>query len=84
MAKVRFPLPGGQMAEGEEIAVDESSERWSEFKLSDGTTMRVKAVVSSVLRLEGQFDALGQPLYVVKSTTAVAVVNVPDNLRKPA
>jgi hypothetical protein len=82
MPKVRIPIPGGQMAEGEEVDVDEANERWSDITLTDGTKIKVKAVVASVIRIDGQYDAIGQPLYLVKSTTAVSVVSVPDNLRR--
>ena len=79
-ARVSF---GGKTVDGDVIPVDESTERWSNIKLEDGTTIRLKPVVTDVIRLEGVFDSDGQPVYVVKSTNVVAVA-APSNLLKPA
>jgi hypothetical protein len=83
MAKSKITLPGGQVVEGEDVTVndDASSERWSEYTLSDGAVIRLKTVVSSIVRLD-QFDGEGNPIYVIKSTPAVVIKSVPDKLRK--
>ena len=70
------------MAEGVDVPVDESSERWSELTLGDGTIIRIKMTVAQVVRLDGQFDKDGNPVYVLKSTPTVAVISVPEGLRK--
>ena len=51
-----------------EIEVIDSKERWSEYRLADGTTMRVKSVVIAVFREDGQQTADGEPIYNMKST----------------
>ena len=71
-----------QVAEGFEVPVEESNERWSEFKLEDGTTFRVKVTVVSAVRVEGQFDPQGNPTYVMNMTPVIALVNAPERLRK--
>ena len=83
MAKIKVTLPGGQLVEGEEVNVDDdaSSERWSEYTLTDGAVIRLKTVVSSIVRLDGQYDGEGNPIYVIKSTPAVIVKSVPDKLK---
>jgi hypothetical protein len=85
MARAKITMPGGQTVEGEEVEIDDdaSTERWSDYKLKDGTLIRLKSVVSSIIRLDGQYDGEGNPLYVVKSTPAVTIKSVPDKLRKP-
>jgi hypothetical protein len=69
--------------DGFEVPIADSHERWSELTLEDGTVIRVKTVVASVARIEGQWDAEGNPLYAVKSSPAMAIISVPDNLKKP-
>lgn len=74
---------GGRTVDGEVIPVDESTERWSNIVLTDGTTIRLKPVVTDVIRLAGVFDAEGQPVYVVKSTNVMTVA-APATLLKGA
>ncbi len=51
-----------------EIEVVDAKERWSEYRLADGTTMRIKSVVIAVFREDGQKTADGEPVYNMKST----------------
>jgi hypothetical protein len=71
-----------QVADGFEVPVEESNERWSEFKLEDGTIFRVKTTLINAVRLEGQYDAQGNPMYVMNMTPIIAPVEIPDHLRK--
>jgi hypothetical protein len=81
--KTRVPIQGtNQMVEGFDVPVEESNERWSEFKLEDGTVLKVKMTVVSAVRVEGQFDPQGNPTYVMNMTPVIAVVDVPERLRK--
>lgn len=80
--RIQVPFMG-KMVDGMEVPVDESTERWSDVKLADGTVLRVKQTVASVIRIEGQYDAEGNPIYVVKSAPAIAVMHVEQVLRKP-
>jgi hypothetical protein len=83
MAERRVQVPFmGKTVEGMEIPVEESTERWSELKLEDGTLIRVKQTVAQVIRIDGQYDAEGNPLYVVKSSPAIAIVHVDEGLRR--
>jgi hypothetical protein len=81
--KVKWTLPDGTTKEGVDVPIQESTERWSELLLDDGTTIRVKQVVGQVLRVDGEWDEEGNPLYVVKSNPQVALVHVQKSLRKP-
>lgn len=51
-----------------EIEVINSKERWSEYRLADGTTMRIKSVVIAVFRDDGHPTQDGEPVYNMKST----------------
>lgn len=79
---VKVPLPSGQMVDAFDVPVEEANERWSEATLEDGTVIRVKTVVSSAVRVDGHYDMEGNPLYLIKSSPAVAIVSVPDRLRR--
>jgi hypothetical protein len=51
-----------------EVEVVDSKERWSEYRLADGTMMRIKSVVIAVFRENGQQTQDGEPIYNMKST----------------
>lgn len=76
--------PSGQMVDATEVPVEESTERWSEIRLEDGTTLRIKMTVLSAIRLDGNFDPEGNPIYQIKGSPAVAVINVPAELKRKA
>lgn len=76
-----MPGPGGEMFDAELVEVQSSQESWSQYLLGDGTSLKVKVVVTEVWRADGKFDNEGNPMYIVKSGN-ILVVNAPDNLRK--
>lgn len=81
MAKRKVNL-GGQEFMGEEVEFEaESAEKWNLYALHDGTTLKLKAVLADVLRLEGQYAPNGDPLYTVNAQIIVAT-NVPENMKK--
>jgi len=65
-----------------EVGFRAGGEYWNEYLADDGTVIRVKVVVTDIMRLDGQYDAEGNPGYVVKSTT-VTSVSATDELRRP-
>lgn len=75
---IRF---GGREVEAVPIDVNQSSERWNEYLLEDGTLVKMKLVLKKVLRVEGQYDPEGNPLYVLQSTN-VTTVTAPKELRR--
>lgn len=78
----KVTLPTGQIADGVEVPIEESNERWSEIKLEDGTIIRVKLSMVSVVRVPGQYDQVGNPMYIMNMTPTIAILSVPDALRK--
>lgn len=56
-------------------------EHWNEYLIDDGSLLKLKPVVTEVLRVEGQYDAAGNPAYLVQSTNVVAV-DAPEELRR--
>ena len=67
-----------------EIEVLDAKERWSEYRLADGTSMRVKSVVIAVFREDGQETAEGEPVYSMKSTLITDVRAAAATSGKPA
>lgn len=81
--KTKVPMPGGKIVDAVEVEVSESTERWTEIKLSDGTAIRIKPVVLSALRIEGEYDQEGNPVYQIKANQ-VMTASSPDHLKKGA
>jgi hypothetical protein len=75
------PGPNMPPVDAERVDVTRSDEKWNEYTLSDGTKLRVKPVVTEVWRVEGNYDADGNPLYLSK-TAMVQAVEVPESLKR--
>ena len=77
---VKAEFPGGPR-DAIEVAIEESLERWTEITLEDGSILRVKPVVLTVLRATDEYDKEGNPLYSVK-LNPVMTVSAPEELKK--
>lgn len=80
--KVQVQGKDGKTYEAMEVPIKESLERWSETILEDGTVIRAKLTIASIARIEGEYDQQGNPVYSVNSSPIVAVINVPEHLKK--
>lgn len=65
-----------------EVEVLEAREAWSEYRLADGTVLRVKPIMIAVTRVDGAEATNGEPVYNMKSTlvTDVRGATVPPSL----
>ena len=79
--KRRIEMPGQGMVDVTEVGFRASGEHWNEYLADDGSVIRVKLVVTEILRVDDQYDSEGNPGYVVKSAN-VTNVSAPDELRK--
>jgi hypothetical protein len=79
--KRRIKLPNGVEIEAEVIGFRSNAEHWNEYLLDDHTVVRLKPVVTEILRVEGQYDANGNPAYMIQSTNVTAV-DAPEELRR--
>lgn len=77
----KITTPDGQLADAVELGYRTSGEYWNEYLADDGSVIRLKPVVTGIMRVEGQFDPQGDPVYVV-NTANVVVVSAPDELRR--
>jgi len=68
--------------EGEDVDFDVVEEDWNVYRLKDGSTLKVKLVLAGVMRVKNQYDAAGNPVYMINSTNVVRVVDVPLELRR--
>lgn len=60
-----------------------TAEPFADYELEDGSILRIKSVVTSVLRLDGQNNPLdGTPIYFALTMPVVSVVSAPENLIK--
>ncbi len=78
--KKTIDTPNGPMPVTE-MSFRASGEHWNEYLVDDGTVIRLKLVVTEVLRLDGQYDQEGNPAYIAKSANVVAI-SAPEELRK--
>jgi hypothetical protein len=77
----KLKLPTGQEVEAFEVPIEESSERWSEFKLEDGTIFRVKMTVLTVHRVPDTWDPQGNPFYMMNLAPVITIIESPERLR---
>lgn len=78
--KRTITLPDGREVEGTIMTFRSGGEHWNEYLVDDGSVIRVKLVATEVLRLDGEYDLNGSPVYLVQSTNVMAV-DAPENLR---
>lgn len=78
--KVKIKL-GDEVLEGTRIATTSSSENWNEYLLEDSSVLKMKLVVTEIVRVDGRYDSDNNPMYVVRSSNVMAVSS-PDNLKR--
>lgn len=78
--KKRVNTPGGPV-EATELGFRSMGENWNEYLIDDGSVIRLKLVVTEVVRVDGQFDPEGNPVYLVKSAN-VSAISAPEELRR--
>ncbi len=81
MNRRKLKLPDGREVEALSIPFQTGGEHWNEYLLDDGSVVRIKPVMTEILRVEGEYDPMGNPAYIVSATQVVSVSS-PDDLRK--
>jgi len=64
-----------------EIEWKSEKDCWNEYALEDGTTLKLKLVLTGVVRTEDFHPQTGVPSYVVSTQVIVRTTNVPEKLR---
>ena len=70
----------GQKIMGEEVEFEIERENWNTYILHDGTKIRMKSVVSKVVRLD-LYKPNREPVYIVESSNVMGA-DVPEVLLK--
>ncbi len=78
MPKVPFK---GREVDATEVDFQTRKEEWNEYQLMDGTSIKMKLVVSEIFRVPDEWDNEGNPLYVVKSQN-ILVARSPNNIKR--
>ena len=78
--KRKIMTPQGEM-DATEVGYRSSGEYWNEYLADDGSVIRMKLVVTAITRVDGMYDALGNPVYQVASSNIMSV-SAPEELRK--
>ncbi len=79
--KVRVPWKGKDV-EGIRLKFKTKEEDWSHYETEDGSTVKMKTVVSDIIRLLKEQKEDGEPIYLVKSTN-ILEVETAEHLKKP-
>lgn len=73
--------PDGREHDATIINFEPDRENFSTYLLEDGTTLKLKAVLTEVVRVDGEYMANGDPVYAVQAAQIVAVT-APEHLRR--
>jgi len=68
---VKVPYQG-LTVDGIEVDFKALREEWNEYEASDGSTVRLKVIVTNIVRLKDKFDSVDNPIYVVKSSNVLS------------
>jgi hypothetical protein len=53
----------GKKVAGVKVSCKAMSDPWHRYKLGDGTVLDICFIVEKMVRLEGQYDTEGKPIY---------------------
>ena len=84
MEKLKVRLPNGREIGAMDVDFETIKEDWNEYTLDDGTVLKFKTVVSSIIRTEDYDPMTGDPVYHVRSTNILRVKVKPEIKRLPA
>ena len=62
-----YPPNAIEKAQKTKVSYTEKEEVWNSYLLPDNRRLKVRLIVTSVVRAEGLYDPLGNPIYVVGS-----------------
>jgi hypothetical protein len=79
--KREIRLPDGRLVSAYPVPYQTGGEHWNEYLTDEGCVLRVKLIATEILRIEGEYDAGGQPVHFLSSTN-ILTVSAPENLRK--
>ena len=66
-----------------QLEFESKVEGWSRYTLEDGTAVNMKVLLLDVVRIEGEYDDTGNPVYQVQ-VQYIMGIQAADNLKKKA
>ena len=73
----------GQEVDMTEVEIVERKEHVAEHTLEDGSIIRFAMPAMSVMRIDGQWDASGNPVYIVIPGASTTVISAGESTKKP-
>ncbi len=83
MKELKVRLPKGREIEAKDVDFETIKEDWNEYKLEDGTVLKFKTIVSSIIRTADHDPMTGDPVYHVRSTNILRVKALEEMKRLP-
>ena len=71
----------GQVRDAVTVDFEADKESFSTYILHDGSTLKLKAVLTEVMRVEGMYTPNGDPVYLIQAAQIMSV-SAPDSLRR--
>jgi hypothetical protein len=71
----------GKEVDASPIEINQENSSWNTYLLEDQSVLKLKVVLTKAVRLDGEYDGEGNPIYMVQSTNIVKV-DSPDSLKK--
>jgi hypothetical protein len=71
----------GQIRDAVSVDFEAEKETFSTYILHDGSSLKLKAVLTEVMRVEGAYTPTGDPIYLIQAAQIMSV-NAPESLRK--
>lgn len=63
----------GEIVDGDDVSFSVVKDDWNTYQLHDGTEIRVRLIVQEVIKIPGEVDGQGNPVYVVKSNNVLVI-----------
>jgi hypothetical protein len=72
---VKMQTPDGKTVDktGDPVKVKTQIEEWNIYELEDGTKIRTKQSLVQILKLQGETDTAGNPVYFLQSAPIMLV-----------
>lgn len=61
-----------EMVDGDELEFETIKEGWNEYACEDGSTVKLKSVVSRIVKLVDRRNAAGEAIYLTRSNNVLA------------
>ena len=73
----------GQVVEAEVVNIAQLTDPPIRIVLEDGSELGLKTDIIEVSRIPDEWDNEGHPIYSLKSSNSMAVLDSPDELKRP-